>query len=180
MSTRTVTVGIALAAVVVGAYLGSRTAPKLDPVPTRETVATTSMATLTVHVSGRVVEPGVVLVAEGALVADVIAAAGGALSDANLALINLSRPVVGGELIEVPGPNGEATVLGGNGPDMIPLNSADAEELTALPGVGAVLARRIVAYRETHGPFTTAEDLLDVSGIGEAKLASIRELIRVP
>jgi len=60
------------------------------------------------------------------------------------------------------------------------LNLADAVELEALPGVGPVLAGRIVAYREAHGPFVELEDLLDVSGIGEAKLAALREAVLVP
>ena len=60
------------------------------------------------------------------------------------------------------------------------LNLASAEELESLPGVGPVLAERIVAYREEHGPFATVEDLLDVPGIGEGKLAALREAVLVP
>jgi competence protein ComEA len=60
------------------------------------------------------------------------------------------------------------------------VNLADAPELEGLPGVGPVLAERIVAYREEHGPFAVVEDLLDVPGIGEAKLAALREAVLVP
>ena len=59
------------------------------------------------------------------------------------------------------------------------LNRASVEELTGLPGIGTVLAERIVAYREAHGPFASVEELLRVSGIGEKKLASLEGLIQV-
>ncbi|MDH5421450.1 MAG: helix-hairpin-helix domain-containing protein, partial [Acidimicrobiia bacterium] len=62
----------------------------------------------------------------------------------------------------------------------VPINTADAAALETLPGVGPVLAERIVAFRTQNGPFGEVEDLLDVPGIGEAKLASIRDAVRVP
>ena len=64
-------------------------------------------------------------------------------------------------------------------PAKINLNTATADELTALPGIGATLAERIVAYREENGPFRTEEELTRVSGIGEAKLAAMEGLITV-
>jgi competence protein ComEA len=60
------------------------------------------------------------------------------------------------------------------------LNLAGIEELETLPGVGPVLAERIIAYREQHGPFAVVEDLLDVPGIGEGKLAALRDAVLVP
>ncbi|MBT8249482.1 MAG: helix-hairpin-helix domain-containing protein, partial [Acidimicrobiia bacterium] len=63
---------------------------------------------------------------------------------------------------------------------IVVVNQATATELESIPGVGAVLAKRIVSLRETSGHFTTVEDLLDVPGIGEAKLAAMREFIQVP
>lgn len=63
---------------------------------------------------------------------------------------------------------------------MVAVNRAAAAELETLPGVGPVLASRIVAFREENGPFSTVEDLLSVPGIGEAKLAALRDLITVP
>jgi competence protein ComEA len=63
---------------------------------------------------------------------------------------------------------------------LITINSATASDLEGLPGVGPVLAERIEAFRATNGPFSEVEDLLQVPGIGEAKLASMRDLIRVP
>ena len=66
-------------------------------------------------------------------------------------------------------------------PDLTPLdlNTATAEELTALPGIGEALAQRIVDYREAHGPFEAVEDIMNVSGIGEGKLAGMEGLIAV-
>ncbi len=68
--------------------------------------------------------------------------------------------------------------MGGDG--RIRINDADTGTLEALPGVGPVLASRIAAHREEHGAFATVEDLLDVPGIGESKLAAIRDAVVVP
>ena len=66
-------------------------------------------------------------------------------------------------------------------PDLSPLdlNSAAAEELEELPGIGSELARRIVEYREENGPFETVEELMEVSGIGEGRLAGLQDRVRV-
>ncbi len=64
-------------------------------------------------------------------------------------------------------------------PEPVNINAADAEELTALPGIGKELARRIVEYREEHGLFEAAEDLINVSGIGQGKLTALEGLVTV-
>ena len=66
-------------------------------------------------------------------------------------------------------------------PEAVPLdlNTASAEELTALPGIGEALAERIIAYREEHGPFSATEEVMKVSGIGEAKYAALEGRITV-
>ena len=135
------------------------------------------------HVSGWVVNPGIVVVSTGAIVADAIAAAGGARLGAALDAINLAGPVA--EAIRcrcpAPGPKPLRPVARRGIPGgLISLNRADATALQDLPGVGPVLAERIVAYREANGPFAEVEDLLDVPGIGEAKLAAMRDLVTVP
>ncbi|MCQ3805280.1 MAG: ComEA family DNA-binding protein [Acidimicrobiia bacterium] len=141
---------------------------------------------MVVHVSGRVLKPGLVWVHADARVGDVIMAAGGALSDARLGDINLAAPVVDGGQVMVPGPRaGSATGDGGDqiGPatdDRVNINQATSQELERVPGLGPVLARRIVDYRDANGLFNVVEDLLDVSGIGEKKLAGLRDYVAVP
>lgn len=138
------------------------------------------VASVTVHVSGEVLHPGLVEVPVPARVADVVAAAGGATPAADLGTMNLAAPVGDGEHVvvpnqgESPSPSSDATS------DEVHLNRATASELEALPGIGPVLAARIVAHREENGPFGVVEDLLDVVGIGESKLAEVRGVIRVP
>ena len=130
---------------------------------------------LDVHVAGWVVVPGVVSVARGSKAVDAIAAAGGLRPGAASEMINLAAEVHQGDQIVVPGPD-EGGV--GEIASVLSLNSATASELQALPGVGPVLAEKIVAFRAEHGRFSTVDDLLGVPGIGEAKLASIRDLVR--
>ncbi len=138
---------------------------------------------LVVHVSGPVARPGVVVLPADSRVADAVAAAGGALGSADLELLNLAAPVADGQQVIVPrsGAPGQPTAttpaLDGG---LVDLNQADVAELEELPGVGPVLAERIVAHRETNGPFGSIEDLLDVPGIGEARLATLRDAAVVP
>ena len=177
-------IGLALVAVLIGAGLGRSAGPSPLLPPVDATVVPdqpAAPATLVVYVSGWVTTPGVVEVLEGSIVADAVAAAGGALDGAVLDAINLAAPIAGGDHVQVPGP-GEVIAFTGGQPDtgLIPVNRADATALEALPGVGPVLAGRIVAHREANGPFQVVEDLLEVPGIGEAKLSSIRDLIAVP
>lgn len=135
-----------------------------------------TLPTMEVHVAGWVESPGVVSLAPGAIVADAIAAAGGMLPGALSEQINLAAEVIPGEQIVVPGPDSSA--VGSASTDVISLNNASATELESLPGVGPVLAERIVSFRQSNGRYRTVEDLLQVPGIGEAKLASIRDLVR--
>ncbi len=167
----------------VGWYLGS---PAVEPFPTVDAPVvppTFAQSTFPVHVSGWVISPGLVWLMESDLVADAIAAAGGVRPGALLDQINLAQPVGEGDQIHVPGPGERLDPggTGGNGSDgLIDLNTADTVTLQQLPGVGPVLAQRIVDYREAHGGFESIEDLLDVAGIGETRLASIRDLIKPP
>jgi competence protein ComEA len=168
--------GLVLAAAVAGLWYAGRApaAPPLsvDPVGGQGRV-------ITVHVSGAVRSPGVVQVAASARVGDAIGAAGGALPEADLAGINLAAPLADGQQLLVPTTSAEGTAaVAGDG--RVRINVAGVDEMEALPGVGPVLAARIVAYREEHGPFAVVEDLLDVPGIGEAKLAALREAVLVP
>jgi competence protein ComEA len=84
-----------------------------------------------------------------------------------------------GQQLVVPAAGAGSDVLG-VGDGRIAINTADVTALEALPGVGPVLAQRIVEHRNRNGPFAVVEDLLDVPGIGEAKLAALREMVLVP
>lgn len=179
-SSRALLAGI-LAVVAVGIGVGAGlvgrapTSPVSPPVP--EVIDESAM--IEVHVAGWVVASGVVSVREGSIVAEAVEAAGGLRPGAMTEAINLAAEVMPGEQIIVPGPpgamNSDASDRQGG---LISLNSAAVAELQELPGVGPVLAERIVSFREERGRFETVEDLLGVPGIGEAKLASIRDLVR--
>lgn len=145
---------------------------------------------LLVHVVGQVRRPGVVRVPAGGRVEDAVRLAGGPAPGADLSLINLARPLIDGEQVRVlakgetpsdagSGPGGlggSGGLAGGNG-GRVSLNSADAAALDALPGVGPVLAARILAWRTEHGRFTTVDELGEVSGIGDRLLAQLRPLV---
>jgi competence protein ComEA len=145
--------------------------------------------TVWVHVVGRVASPGVVALPEGSRVGDAVAAAGGALPDADLAGLNLAAVVQDGAQIRVPAPGEEPPAAAddgagggggsGGGGGAVDVNTAGSAELQTLPGIGPVLADRIVAWRDANGPFPDVDALLDVSGIGPAVLGQIRDLVRV-
>lgn len=161
-------------------------------------------AEVVVHAAGAVARPGVYALEPGARVDDLVGAAGGLAPDADAARINLAAPLADGARVYVPrlgeadapavvgaepppsGPAGPAPADGADGVDgpaatgaPIDLNTADEAELDELPGVGPAIAAAIVAFREENGGFASVDDLLDVRGIGEAKLEEIRPLVTV-
>lgn len=152
--------------------------------PPAPLIGTEPTATVLVHVVGQVHEPGVVELPAGARVADALAAAGGPTADADLTAVNLARPLVDGEQVHVPEP-GEApptaaahrTGDAASGP--VHLNTAGVEQLQTLPGIGPVLAQRIVDWRATHGPFLSVDELLGVAGIGPTLLDGLRDQVTV-
>lgn len=155
--------------------------PPADPtVPVLESIDSAPREVVVVHVSGAVERPGVVRLAAGTRVIDAIEAAGGARPGAALGDVNLAAEVVDGSQIRVPRIGDPPTGGGAAQDGIVVVNQADVAALEALPGVGPVLAARIVEHRDLHGPFQTPEDLLDVSGIGESILARLRPHIRIP
>ena len=123
-----------------------------------------------VHVAGYVKNPGLYQLSVGARIADAIEAAGGVSKKSAANSVNLARAVVDGEQILV-GENSSGGTSGG-----ISINSASVNELEDLPGVGPVIAARIVSYREANGPFTSIDGLGEVSGIGDSIMGSIRDI----
>jgi competence protein ComEA len=194
-----------LAALVAGAYLWwSRPEPQPAPQPVvRPAARPAAMATgaapagtpspsqtpLVVDVAGKVRRPGVVTVPAGARVIDAIKEAGGVRPGAETGTLNLARRVVDGEqiLVGVAATPAVAVPPGAQaGPPGAPLpgtpldlNAAGVAQLDQLPGVGPVLAQRIVDYRTQHGAFRSVDELRQVSGIGEAKFADVKSLVRV-
>lgn len=145
--------------------------------------------TLVVHVVGEVAVPGVLTLPQGSRVADAVDAAGGALPTAELTTVNLARLLVDGEQVLVPGPGtalpgaagapGTGAQSGSPPAGLVDLNSADLTALDALPGIGPVLAQRVLDWRTEHGRFTSIEELTEVPGIGPSLLDGVRDLVRV-
>ncbi|WP_103343445.1 ComEA family DNA-binding protein [Amycolatopsis sp. CA-126428] len=137
-------------------------------------------AGLVISVIGRVRTPGLVTVPQGARVADVLRAAGGPEPGAEIGALNLARKVTDGEQLAVgipappPAPDTPAAAAA-----KLDLNTATADQLDTLPGVGEVMAKRIVQWRTDHGGFTKVEQLRDVDGIGESKFQKLREKVTV-
>lgn len=139
--------------------------------------------TVTVHVVGAVRRPGVYRLPGGSRAIDAVTAAGGLLGNADQGSVNLARVVADGEQVAVPvagAPGGAGSGGGGvpGGPAAkVDINSATAEQLDALPGVGPATAAKIIADRTANGPFRSVEDLLRVPGIGAKKLDALRDLV---
>jgi competence protein ComEA len=135
---------------------------------------------IVVDVAGAVRRPGLYRLPQGSRIADAVARAGGATGKASLDGVNLAAPIVDGEQIVVPArtPSGAAAGAGGGAPaGPVSLNTATAEQLDALPGIGPVTAQKIVDYRAQHGAFHSVDELDAISGIGPAKLEQLRGLV---
>ncbi len=148
--------------------------------------------TVTVHVAGQVASPGVYAVPSGGRVADAVIVAGGTSAEADVEQLNLAARVSDGERIyvprkgEAPPPvvgtvpaSSSASSKGSASAGPIDLNTATAEQLEALPGVGPATSKAILAYRTSHGRFRSVTELLEVPGIGPAKLEALRPMVRV-
>ena len=150
--------------------------------PTPVVVEQVQAPQIFVDVTGAVNTPGVYTLTASSRVIDAIKAAGGSAAGADLSTINLARVLADGEQIYV-----DAAITNSKGVRVstpkrsgpININRATVGDFDSLDGIGPVIARRIVEYRKTHGPFITIEDLQKVSGIGAAKFSQIKSKIRV-
>ena len=180
-----------------GVVIERENAPSTAAATTAETSSAASTpesvaASIFVHIDGAVVAPGVYeLTGSLPRVNDAVIAAGGLAGDADTSALNLAAVLSDGEKIHVPR-QGEALASGqaSSGPasgsdggasssGVININTATAEELDSLPGIGPSTAAAIVEDRERNGPFASPEDLMRVSGIGEGKFSKLKDQIRV-
>jgi competence protein ComEA len=166
------------------------TMPQSPPpvAPTAAATAPTPTGSIVVDVAGKVRRPGIATLPLGSRVVDALEAAGGARPGARLGTLNLARVLTDGEQVVVgqPGVPGVAASAaagtgagsGAGGPTpMVNLNSASQAELEELPGVGPVTAQAILTFRTEQGAFTAVDELLEVSGIGDATLAQIAPFV---
>ncbi|PKQ26431.1 MAG: competence protein ComEA [Actinobacteria bacterium HGW-Actinobacteria-4] len=168
-----VTLALVVGLLSIMTYWSLRPTP-VAPVPLAVVPSVGSVTSdVVVHVAGAVHQPGLVTLNTGARVADAVDVAGGMTASADTSSVNLARTLVDGEQIYVP-EVGEALESG-----KINLNRAGPTELEALPGIGPALAARIVADRETNGPFATVSELSRVSGVGPAVVEKIASLATV-
>jgi competence protein ComEA len=180
---------LGLAIVGSAALVWARTSDPPAP-PVRRLVAAPSPSpaapkTVVVHVAGQVVTPGVYVLPEGSRVKDAVAAAGGPVQGADVNALNLAAVIADGQKITVPKP-GESLAPGAGvdagvdqPPGKVSLNTATQAQLEQLPSIGPVLAQRIIAYRQTKGPFRSVTQLMDVDGFGPKKYESLKALITV-
>lgn len=141
---------------------------------------------ITIHITGDVNYPGVVVLENGARIVDAIEAAGGETGEADLDKLNLARILNDGDKVYVPNKNDintEEMILEdeseNNKQATININTASIEELIKLPGIGEATATKIVEYRKQNGKFKTIEELKNVAGIGNNKFETIKDKIRV-
>lgn len=175
---------------------GASTSPSPSASPTKA-------ISMRIHVVGAVAHPGVVSVASGARVWDAVMAAGGMTKEADPTGVNLARALTDGEQVHVPKPGekwtppadaqtpaanpaspGSPATSGAKQADgstsgTVNLNTADLAALDSLPGVGPVLAQRILEWRTEHGKFSTVDELGEVSGIGDKLLARLKPKVTV-
>jgi competence protein ComEA len=172
----------------VSAGSGGISSSSVPGVATLAAAASSVPRTIVVQVIGEVHEPGLVTLPDGARVADAIEAAGGLISRRSSGGLNVARRLVDGEQIVVSHADptstpvaqvvGPSTSIPGVGAP-IDLNSADVAALDGLPGVGPVMAARIIAWRTQHGRFTSVDQLRDVSGIGQRTFERLRPFVRI-
>ena len=189
-----IVLGVAIVACVVGAgalvLQDSRSPGGVEVVltsPTPVLAESQPVARIMVYVSGEVIRPGVYELGAEHRVADALSAAGGPTADADLDSINLAMRLSDEDQIHVPsvgtgGSSGAGGIRSAGSSasassGKLNINTATVDELESLPGIGGAKAAAIVEYRGTHGPFQRVDDLVEVSGIGDGILGSIRHLI---
>jgi competence protein ComEA len=202
-----VVAALAAVAAAVGVWAGRPVAEPVPPLPVVSAGAPARANTLpsaaavpgavpapggpvVVNVAGKVRRPGLVTMREGARVGEAVDAAGGTLPNVDLTPLNLAARVVDGQQILVgvaappgaaaPGPSAGSPAGAGPAPGgKLDLNAATLEQLDGLPGVGPVMAKKILDWRTQNGRFNAVEQLREIPGIGDARFGTLRDLVRV-
>jgi competence protein ComEA len=141
-------------------------------------------APLSVYISGHVNQPGLYSLQAGSRINDAIQAAGGFADDANRSMVNLAKILTDGEQIDVPELISSTTIgtvnqQGDPVVAVVNINTASLEQLDTLPNIGLKTAQDILDYRNTNGPFSRIEDIMDVPGIGQGKFDALKDMITV-
>jgi competence protein ComEA len=161
-------------------------AAPLPPPPAPGASATgASAGRVVVDVVGAVRQPGLYRLPQGSRIADAVARAGGATGKAQLAQVNLAAPLADGEQVVVPkrgalgavAPSGAGAGAGTGPAAPVQLSTATLEQLETLPGIGPVMAQKILDYRTKHGAFSSVDELDAVSGIGPKRLDQLRDMV---
>ena len=167
-----------------------RTEPYLETFSTSEETETAVIAetepeekketdTVYIYVCGEVNAPGVYALPDGSRIFEALALAGGLTEEADTAVINQAESVTDGMMIRIPG-EGEAVAEAEEPSDgRINLNTATAEQLMTLPGIGSSKAESIIAYREEHGAFRDITELMQIPGIKEGVFSKLKEKVKV-
>ena len=162
---------------------------KLDAASTEPADRGTPQSTVTVYVTG-VNKPGVVTLAEGSRISDAVNACGGVLPTADANRVNMAQVLKDGQKITIPekpqssvgnkgndGSKAGKNVNSSGDGNLVNINTADAQALDSLPGVGPSTAQKIIDYRESEGGFQSIDDLKKIKGIGEAKFAKLKDRV---
>ncbi|MGH3444507.1 MAG: helix-hairpin-helix domain-containing protein, partial [Nocardioidaceae bacterium] len=172
----------------VSASASSAPQPLVSPAVSATGTATgpSAAASVIVDVAGKVHDPGIATLPAGSRVVDALAAAGGARKGVRLTTLNLARVLVDGEqiVVGVPHPAGVAASAAGRPVSgatttLVNINTSDETTLETLPSVGPVTAAAIIKWRTANGAFTSVDELLEISGIGDATLAEIAPFVTV-
>lgn len=153
------------------------------PAPSRPARAAVAAKLLVIDVAGAVRRPGLYRLRAGSRIDDAIAAAGGPTAKAELDAVNLAAPIADGEQVVVPGrgvggaPAASPPAAGSSPSAPLDLNTATAEQLDSLPGIGPITAQKILDYRQAHGAFHSVAELEGVPGIGPGRLSQLKGLV---